>query len=108
VPDTQSGLFQLATGLPAGTWDPGAFDYRDLEAKYIPSYTGYRHDEAGVPWLYSAEEQIMISYDDPESMRIKAGYVKAGGSGGVVCWELSKDTDAHALLNALYEQLQPD
>ncbi|HVO69685.1 MAG TPA: glycoside hydrolase family 18 protein [Aggregatilineaceae bacterium] len=105
VPDIHGGLFQLATGVPDGTWEPGAFDYNDLEANYLPTSARYWHDEAGVPWLYNADRQLMISYDDPESLRIKAAYVRSESLGGIMFWELSGDTGAHTLLNALYEQL---
>ncbi len=104
VSDVQNGLFQPSDGLPAGTWETGVFDYSDLEANYLPTFTRYWQDEAGVPWLYSPDEQIMISYDDPDSMRLKAAYVKDRGMGGITFWELSGDTSAHALVNALYAQ----
>jgi chitinase len=108
VPDIQNGLFQPTSGVPDGTWEPGAFDYSDLEANYLPIFIRYWHDEANVPWLYNAEKQIMISYDDPESLRIKADYVTRAGLGGIMFWELSCDTSAHTLLNALYEQFNTD
>jgi chitinase len=108
VPDIQDGLFQPAAGVPDGTWEPGAFDYHDLEANYLPTFTRYWHAEAKVPWLYNADQQIMISYDDPESLGIKAAYVKSEGLGGIMFWELSSDTGAHALVNALYGQFNSD
>ena len=104
VPDIQHGLFQSSTGLPGGTWESGVFDYGDLEANYVPTFARYWHDEAGVPWLYNADRQIMISYDDPESLRLKTEYVKNEGLGGIMFWELSGDTSAHALVKTLYEQ----
>lgn len=105
VPDVQQGLYQAASGIPAGTWEPGAFDYNDLVARYVGRFARYWHDEAQVPWLYSAEDQIMITYDDPESLALKAAYVKEHGLGGVMFWELSQDTDDHALLKALADTL---
>nr|QGH83626.1 chintase [uncultured bacterium] len=108
VPDTHNGLFQPATRIPAGTWEPGSFGYSDLVANYLPTMTRYWHAEASVPWLYDADQQLMISYDDPESLRIKADYVKNAGLGGIMFWELSADTDEHALVNALYDQLNSD
>lgn len=105
VADVQHGLYQPVSGVPDGTWEPGAFDYYDLEAHYLGTYTRYWHPEAQVPWLYSAEKQVMISYDDPESLGIKAAYVKAHGLGGIMIWELSQDTPANTLLNALWDTL---
>jgi chitinase len=108
VPDVQSGLFQPAAAAGLGTWEPGVFDYSDIADQWLRLFTRYWHDEAGVPWLYSAKLQIMISYDDPESMRLKAGYVKENGLGGIMFWELSGDTDDYALLDAINEQFQAD
>lgn len=108
VSDRHDGLFQPATRIPDGTWEPGSFDYSDLVTNYLPTATRYWHAEASVPWLYDAEQQLMISYDDPESLRIKANYVKQAGLGGIMFWELSADTDEHALVNALYDQLNTD
>jgi chitinase len=108
VQDENDGLFQPAEGVPDGTWEPGAFDYSDLETNYMETYTRFWHDEARVPWLFNPETGIMISYDDPESMRAKADYVKTSGFGGVMFWELSADSDEYALLSALFDQLNAD
>jgi chitinase len=108
VADVQNGLFQVADGVPPGTWEPGAFDYEDLAANYLPTYTRYWSDEAQVPWLYNADQQIMITYDDPDSMQAKAAYVQREGLGGIMFWELSGDTSVHALVNALYETFNAD
>ncbi|MBI4508277.1 MAG: glycoside hydrolase family 18 protein, partial [Deltaproteobacteria bacterium] len=106
VPGANHGLYQSFTGLPKGTWEDGSFDYKDLKVNYIPKYTRYWHSEARVPWLYSAQEGIMISYDDPESMREKAKYVAEQDLGGVMFWELSGDDTESSLLGALYSTLR--
>ena len=105
VPGGNQGLYQSHTGLPQGTWEAGMFDYYDLKANYIPSYTRAWHDEAKVPWLYSAATGIMISYDDPESMSLKAAYAKERGLGGAMIWELSGDDAEHSLLKAVNKGL---
>ena len=102
------GLFRPAAGPASpGTWEAGVFDYHDLVANYLPmpSYQRHRHPEAKVPWLFSSEAGVMISYDDPESMATKAEYVLANGMGGVMFWELSGDTSDSALLGALHTTL---
>ncbi len=101
-----NGLHQPYNGLPNGTWEPGAFDYADLVENYLNNgYERYWSDTANVPWLYNAETQIMISYDDPESMAIKAQYVRDNGFGGIMFWEVSSDDDESSLLTAIYETL---
>lgn len=98
---TNDGLYQGATGLPTGTWEAGVFDYQDLVQNYLPSYGRHFDAETRVPWLYDPSTRIMISYDDPESLAIKAGYVADHGLGGVMFWELSGDDDADSLIHAL-------
>ncbi len=93
VTDLDNGLYQPSTHLPKGTWEPGAFDYKDLAKNYVNKngYTRYWHDEAKVPWLYNPATQVFISYDDPESLGLKADYVREWNLGGVMFWELSAD-----------------
>jgi chitinase len=102
-----SGLFQqTAKELPKGTWENGVYDYKDLSANYVGKFTRHWDDEAKVPWLYDAEKGIMISYDDPQSLKDKAEYVKKNKLGGVMCWELSGDDAKASLLNALLEGMK--
>jgi chitinase len=106
VADMNHGLYQKFDGVPKGTEGDGAFDYRDLKQNYLATYTRYWSDEAKVPWLYNPATQIMISYDDPESIGIKADYARAQKLGGVMIWELLTDDDQHSLLNAIYMRLK--
>jgi len=106
VPDQHDGLYQPHTGIPPGTWaSDGVFDYRDLEQNYLPSYQRHWHSQAEVPWLYSPGAGVMISYEDPQSMRAKAAYVRADGLGGVMIWQLAADDAQHSLVDALVSVL---
>ena len=62
---------------------------------------------AQAPFLWNADQRIFISYDDPESMRLKAGYVRAKGLGGVMFWQYAEDPSG-ALLDALHTTLNPN
>lgn len=106
VAKDDDGLHQAQGGISnEGTWEPGWFDYADLVTNYIPTMTRYWDDTAKVPWLYSEETGIMITYDDPESLAAKAAYVNEKGLGGVMFWETSADTDDAQLLTALWDAL---
>ena len=61
---------------------------------------------AQAPFLWNGDRRIFISYDDPESMRLKAGYVRAKGLGGVMFWQYAEDPSG-ALLDALHTTLNP-
>jgi hypothetical protein len=108
VPDVNNGLFQTYWGpANAGTWENGVFDYWDLEQNYIDlnGYTSYWHDEVKTPWIYNPNTQIMISYDNIESMEEKGNYIKSTNLGGAMFWEFSGDKYS-VLLNTVYDVLQ--
>ncbi len=107
VKASSDGLFQQFGGVPQGSFEAGVFDWKDLAANYIPKSTRRFHDGSKVPWLFDAKSGVMISYDDPESMGLKADYIKQKGLGGAMIWELSGDDDQHQLLTALTKVLRP-
>ena len=47
--------------------------------------------QAQAPFLWNAEKRIFISYDDPESLRVKSRYVLERGLAGVMFWEYYAD-----------------
>jgi chitinase len=64
-----------------------------------PEYVRYWDDVAKVPWLYNAAKKEWITYEDPQSMRLKGEYIVAQNLGGAMFWELSNDNGT--LLDAL-------
>jgi hypothetical protein len=58
-----------------------------------------------VPWLYNPATQVMISYDDPDSITAKANAILAHNLGGAMLWEFSGDTPSNALLRSLSDRL---
>lgn len=102
---TDHGLHQDYSAMPQGSSD-GSFDYRALAANgWLNTFQRYWDDTAQVPWLYDQASGTMVSYDDPESLALKAAYVRDNGLGGVMIWELASDEPGHSLLNAVYEGL---
>ncbi|KAI9290653.1 hypothetical protein K502DRAFT_359515 [Neoconidiobolus thromboides FSU 785] len=51
------------------------------------------------PWLYSAQKKLLITYDDPESLKHKVEYTKCQGLKGVMIWALHEDN--MELLNSI-------
>jgi chitinase len=108
VKNVNDGLYQPhAPAAPRGTAGAGAWNYRDLVANQIGKTQRHWHEQAKVPWLYDEKTGVMISYDDPESLRLKAEYVKEEKLGGVMIWELSADDKDSSLLGALHGVLRP-
>jgi chitinase len=108
VPNVEMGLFQSSTGLPSGTWESGVFDYNDLHDNYVGAagWTRTWDKQSQVPWLYNAAQSTMISYDDEESLAIKANYIIDNNLGGAMFWELSGDTSDSLLSDTLAELLK--
>lgn len=103
VKDANNGLFQPRKGIPKGTWEEGLFDYKDLAANYVGKFKRHWQPDAMAPWLFDEKSGIMISYEDPESIRAKAAYARELKLGGVMVWELSADDKKASLLSAIGE-----
>jgi chitinase len=83
----------------------GEASYRELLQSVI-GHEGYvRHwdERALAPWLWNAATRSFITYDDPESIVLKARFARQ--LGGVMLWELSQDAADHALLDAIVQGL---
>ena len=111
VGPTNNGLYQPDAGPAKGTWDlpaakpSGSFGYQDIEDNYLPSYTRSWDKKAQVPWLYNAGTEIMISYEDPQSLTCKADYVLANQLSGIMIWELGADDNQGTLVKTIASAL---
>jgi chitinase len=97
VGPTGAGLYQSGTAASVGTWEKGVFDYSDIKSNYLPSMTRSWDASAQVPYLYDPARRLWISYDDAQSMKIKADYIKAKGLGGAMIWEITGDRSQELL-----------
>ncbi len=100
------GLFQSKAKTSAGRSTLGSFTYRTLAARYIGKYERHWHDEAKAPWLFDPTTGNMISYDDPQSIRLKAEYARDHKLGGIMIWEITQDDANHSLLSAIADGLR--
>lgn len=128
VPNVNRGLYQPFdnTGLDANSlqWDVTSTPtYRDLvdiaqivtpsssvgnDAVGLNGYTRYWSTRAGEPWLFNPSAQrfgqsvgVFISYDDPHSVAERTRLIRSLHLRGAMAWEISQDSDEHALLRAL-------
>lgn len=83
---------------PYGRFE-GAHDYSELAAKFIgrQGFIRYWDDRAKSPYLWNSTSRTFITYDDPQSITIKAQYVKEHHLGGMMFWELSEDRNDELL-----------
>lgn len=75
------------------------YSYRDLIDRFIgrQGFVRYWDDRAQAPYLWNETSRTFITYDDPQSIEVKARYAKAQGLGGVMFWELSQDRNGELL-----------
>lgn len=92
------GLYQTFSGANAIGYDRIKKDYLGQKG-----FQRYFHPQSKVPWLFDGT--VFITYEDTESIRAKADYIKAGGLGGAMVWELSRDKGGE-LLKALNDGLK--
>ncbi len=85
----------------AATATGQAGGYSTIVERFLtaPGYVRHWDDVAKVPRLYNAETRHWISYDDPESIRLKGEFIRRERLGGAMFWELSQDNGA--LVDAL-------
>src|SRR5260221_2238027 len=94
VADANDGLYETYSERPGD----GTLSFREIEQSYLPTYSRHWDDQAKVPWLYSKQTKIMISYEDAESLAAKSKYVIDKRLGGVMFWDISQDDDRSTLL----------
>lgn len=87
------GLYSRFDSARSVSWDKVKGEYLNRSA-----YRQFRHQEAGVPYLYGSRS--FLSYDDPDSIAAKAELARRRGLGGVGFWELSQDTAGDLIQSA--------
>ena len=97
VADVNQGLYQTYSG-------GASISYGNIAANYIKdsTYKRYYHQQSMVPWLFNGN--TFISYEDEQSMALKAKYIKENDLAGAMIWELSQDPN-RVLLNALTDEI---
>lgn len=85
----------------------GYLSWREISQDYIKRDGYERHwdAQAQAPWLWNAKRRHMISYDDPQSLRAKAAFVREKKLGGIMYWEHGTDANEE-LLDAVDAGLQ--
>jgi chitinase len=104
VRSANDGLYQGGAGPAAGRYESGYQYFRDLPIDERGEATGgfARHwdPKAKAPWLYHASTGVFWSYDDEESLRLKAEYIRFHRLGGLMTWDLNGDSATGDLLAA--------
>jgi chitinase len=93
VSDQNHGLFQ-----PGKPLSNAYVSYGDIsEGKLDNGFIRYWDPIASVPYLYNAEKRVFVSYEDPESLRLKCNYIVDHKLAGIMFWEYSSDSSEEML-----------
>jgi chitinase len=101
VPDVNHGLFQSGKPVPKEYAPYSLINETMLNHGFVR----YWDSSASVPYLYSAEAQMFVSYEDSESIAAKCSYVLKHNLGGVMFWDYSGDPSG-TLLGAINDSLK--
>jgi chitinase len=102
VLDRDHGLYQPGKAAPQSFAPYGLIASTMLHH----GFTRYWDPTAAAPYLYDPEKQIFVSYEDPESLARKCGYVLENHLGGVMFWDYASDPTG-TLLNVIDTAFHP-
>ena len=68
-------------------------------------FAPYWDSIARAPYKYHATDSLFLSYDNEQSIGLKAHYVKNNKLGGIMFWQLSQDSDDFDLVNSIVSSL---
>ncbi|BCS09207.1 chitinase [Aspergillus luchuensis] len=87
-----SGPGQAFNSTPAGDWEKGVYDYKSLP---LSGDNVTVLEDIGASYEYSSQDQVMVSYDNPDIIRRKAEYIIDKKLGGGMWWEVSGDKEGN-------------
>ncbi|ORX88559.1 hypothetical protein K493DRAFT_384907 [Basidiobolus meristosporus CBS 931.73] len=91
-----------------GTFYSGIWKWKSIRSDILQSgtttpvsgWSRYWDNTTQTPWLFRASDKRFISYDDPQSLKIKVDHTRQSGLRGVMYWDMSHDSNDE-LLNVL-------
>ncbi|MGA7109030.1 MAG: glycoside hydrolase family 18 protein [Terracidiphilus sp.] len=93
VANVDHGLFQSGKAIP-NSYAP----YSAIKSTMLDHGFARFWDAASqVPYLYNEDKQIFVSYEDPQSLAVKCGYVLSHKLGGVMFWSYFNDSSGELL-----------
>jgi chitinase len=102
VPDVQHGLFQPGKPIPSSN-----APFSLIRSKMLDhGFKRYWDAASQVPSLYNEDQQIFVSFEDPQSLALKCAYVLSHKLGGVMFWSYFDDPSGE-LLGTIDQSLRP-
>lgn len=101
VADVHHGLFQPGKSIPHTNAGYNAITSTMLGH----GFTRYWDPSSQVPYLYNADKQMFVSYEDPQSLELKCRYVLSNHLAGVMFWSYFNDPSG-TLLRTIDQSLE--
>ncbi|KAJ5884716.1 Endochitinase B1 [Penicillium taxi] len=76
------------SGIGSGSWENGVWDYKALP---LTGADVFELDQPVASYSYDSSQRMMVSYDTPAVVQMKAAYIESQGLGGSMWWESSAD-----------------
>lgn len=100
VKDQNHGLFQVGKPVPGANASFNAIE----STMFGHGFMRFWDEASKVPYLYNPQQQIFVSYEDPESLKLKCQYVHSQKLAGVMFWEYFGDSNGK-LLQTIHSEL---
>ena len=100
-------VFQVQDNLNNGLYRHCKFirgvDYKQMETQILndTNFHYYWDSIAHAPYLYNAQQNLLVTFDDKQSVADKTKYVIDHGMDGIMFWELTGDIPRNGLLDAI-------
>ncbi|MDE3253293.1 MAG: glycoside hydrolase family 18 protein [Bacteroidota bacterium] len=96
VPAAQNGLYQKGKFLRG-------VSFRNFDSSFSKDSGFVYHwdKKAHAPYLYNAQKQWFVTFDDSRSITDKMKYVKENGLDGIMFWQLADDRFSDGLLDLI-------
>ena len=95
VPPEEHGLYQPGKKPDAPV--DGSFKNIKENLENKNGFVRYWDDVSKAPFLYNADKRVFVSYEDEESVRMKARFVVDRGLAGIMFWQYTEDADGKLL-----------
>lgn len=86
--ENTDGVGKPFSGIGEGSWEAGNWDYKSLP---LQGSKEHFDQKLGSTYSYDEAKRKLISYDSPDSVKMKLDWIKQKGLKGSMFWELSGD-----------------
>lgn len=100
-------IWQNVAATNHGLYQKGKFlrgvSFRNFDSSFSTDSGFVYHwdSRAQAPYLYNAQKQWFVTFDDSRSITQKMKYVKENGLGGIMFWQLTDDRFSDGLLDLI-------